>query len=290
MIIDKSVVIAHDIDKTTTFNALSRDYLTKRGPRLKPKTTKEMARLLGTVMPELGTTPVEKLTTAKIEEVHTSMADTPYQANRLLAAISTVLTWGVRRRLVTFNAARGIPRYPERSRLRYARPDELARLRDALAQENEEIQDFFSLLLLTGARPSELAGARWDFLKDKLLELPDTKTGPRRVYLSPDARDLLARLQTRRGVDGFIFRPRLRVREAWDRVRRKAGCPDLRIYDLRRTFASAGLAAGLSLEVIGQLLGHTDLAATKVYARMMEGTGLHAAAAIGAYLTGGANA
>jgi len=126
-------------------------------------------------------------------------------------------------------------------------------------------------MIFTGMRPGEVAAARRDWIERNegfaILRLPDSKTGQRDVYLPPQAVALLDALPVADGTLTGIRSPR----GLWRRIRTEAGCPDLRLYDLRRTFATVGLAAGNSISLMGELLGHKTAQTTKVYARLMEG-------------------
>jgi integrase len=120
------------------------------------------------------------------------------------------------------------------------------------------------LLLLTGCRKGEIANLRWDHVdfERQCLRLPDSKTGAKVVYLNAPARALLQELP-RMAVSPRVI-PGLRadgagsaIDKVWSRVRKAAGLADVRLHDLRHSFASVGAAGGLSLPIIGALLGHS---------------------------------
>lgn len=180
------------------------------------------------------------------------------------------------------NPADRIKKFPKRSRTRFVTESEMPALLRSLAQEPLRNQAFFMLLLFTGARRDEARTAQWtDFdLTAGLWHKPTTKTGiPHTIPLAPD---LLLRLAQLERTTAYVFsskpngknggRPgcwcQTSTEYAWRRIRRRAGLPDVRIHDLRRTCASWLAIHGENLSVIQRTLGHTTLAVTQVYARL----------------------
>ena len=125
---------------------------------------------------------------------------------------------------------------------------------------------FIRLLLLSGARCGEIAAAKWDWLEGSVLKLPDAKAGPRDVHLPPQVMTLLGKVSRTGETIVGISDPS----KTWRKIRAAAGCPDLRLHDLRRSFASCALSAGVSLSQVGELLGHRSAQTTKTYAYLME--------------------
>ena len=131
------------------------------------------------------------------------------------------------------------------------------------------------LLVLTGARLSEVLTLRWKDvdLERKLIRLENSKTGIRSVYLNLPAIELLRDLP-RIEENPFVIHgqkdgsPLVNLQKPWRRIRARAGLDDVRLHDLRHSFASVGAGAGLSLPVIGALLGHTQAATTDRYAHL----------------------
>ena len=206
----------------------------------------------------------------KVSDFMLSLNEAPYVANRNLALLSTMfnfakhpLEWTEK------NPCLGVKRYPETKRRRYmslSETSKIAELLDASADKSPASVAFIYLLILTGARKSEIANAKWEWLNGSVLRLPDSKTGAKSVYLPPPAMDVLAKLPR----DGETLTCIVSPKKLWDRIRRDAGCPDLRLHDLRHSFASAALSAGLSLAQIGELLGHKSTQTTKRYAHLVE--------------------
>ena len=141
------------------------------------------------------------------------------------------------------------------------------------------------LLILTGCRRGEILGLRWEEvdLESRELRLQDTKTGPRVVPLSPAAVRLLAGLP-RSGGSPWVIPGRkpgthmVRLGNAWRLLRKRAGLNDVRLHDLRHSFASSALALGESLPMIARLLGHRQIASTARYAHLARAS-VHEAAA-----------
>ncbi len=154
------------------------------------------------------------------------------------------------------------------------------------------------LLMLTGCRCNEILRLRWDEvdLERNELRLSDSKTGPRTVPLSPAAARVL---ENRPRVPGdpwvipgrFPGRPLRNINGSWCKVRARAGLNDVRLHDLRHSFASRALALGESLPMIGKLLGHTRVQTTAKYAHLAEDSvkesAQRTAASIGEDILGG---
>ncbi len=141
------------------------------------------------------------------------------------------------------------------------------------------------LLLLTGCRLSEIQFLRWEYLKEDCIELPDAKTGGRVVPLGPEARAILKSLP-RENDNPWVIAGKLPgshltdLQRPWRRIRERAGLEDVRIHDLRHSFASRALALGESLTMIGKLLGHTQVQTTARYAHLARDSVQNAAARI----------
>lgn len=131
------------------------------------------------------------------------------------------------------------------------------------------------LLALTGARLTEILTLRWDYvdLANAVLQLPDSKTGAKPIYLNDAAIKLLRTVPVMAG-NPFVIaggRPGARLinlQKPWRRIRAAAGLDDVRIHDLRHSFASVAAGAGMSLPIIGKLLGHSQPVTTARYAHL----------------------
>ena len=146
------------------------------------------------------------------------------------------------------------------------------------------------MLMLTGARLREVMLARWDWVNwdARCLELPDSKTGAKRVPLSSHALDELRRLLAVRTagheyiIEGRVAgRPLNNPQDPWQRVRTRADLRGVRIHDLRHSFASMGVELGMGLPIIGKALGHSSVDTTQRYAHLDADPVLAAAERIG---------
>lgn len=201
-------------------------------------------------------------------------------ATRTVGLLGGIFTFAMRKLLIDANPVRGVERYKDAKRERYLSAGELARLGSALRQAENEGESRVAvaairLLALTGCRKSEILTLKWDYvdIERSCLRLPDSKTGAKVVPLGAPAVELLASLPRIEGSD-FVL-PALRgsghfvdVPSAWARIRGKADLSDVRLHDLRHSFASVGAAGGDSLLIIGGLLGHRDPKTTARYAHL----------------------
>lgn len=254
--------------------------------RTDPKNRKKSAKgdeyaLKRHLLPRWGRRAAVDIVREDIEEMHNALANTPYQANRLLALASRMFilaeSWRVRPE--HSNPCRLVERYPERKRRRFMTGAEAPVVAALLVHYEPMFPEavlFIYLLILTGARPDEIARAEWSMLDGNKLILTEHKTDEhtdeRVIFLPPRVMTLLAQVRRRSGSIVGIKSPRY----LWRKIRSEAGCPDLRLYDLRRTFASAALRAGYTLDQIGELLGHTSGTTAKRYAWLMTETATEA--------------
>ncbi|PKP68076.1 MAG: integrase [Alphaproteobacteria bacterium HGW-Alphaproteobacteria-5] len=246
----------------------------------KPSTQAEYKRSVELfINPKLGSHRIIDITRADIVEMHQSMKATPYQANRTLGVLSIMFTvahtWGVRTDGV--NPCWKVKRYKEIKRERYLTPDELARLGKVLRESNTEREAAFciQLLLLTGCRLSEIQKLKWEYvdLDAGLLRLPDSKSGAKLVAIGQAVVEVFKAIPKVKDnpyvITGTIDGQHLTdMQKPWRRLRKRAGLDDLRIHDLRHSFASDALQLGEDLTMIGRLLGHTQVQTTARYAHL----------------------
>jgi integrase len=278
---------AHDLAALApNMEAFATRYLERHaGVRKKPSSIRGDRWLLTRhVTPALGRLKVEHVTRAHVTALHDSMKATPHAANRARALLSKMMNlaekWGLRPD--GSNPCRHVERYAETKRRRFLSDEELARLGatlDAAEREGLELPAVVAalrLLVLTGARMGEVLSLRWEQVDRArgVLRLADSKTGAKEIPLGNAALDVLdgiARTTSPWVIAGREHgRPFVNLNKAWRRIRTRAGLEDVRVHDLRRTAASAGASAGLSLETVGQLLGHTQAATTKRYAFLFD--------------------
>ena len=282
---------------------LGRRFLEEYVPvHCKPSTREEYRRSVRLfVDPVIGELRVPEVQRKDIAALHHGLRDKPYQANRTLGVLSKMFSlaeiWGWRPD--GSNPCRHVKRYKEHKRERFLSPEETERLGQVLREAEEEMPSAvaaFRLLLLTGCRMSEIRDLRWEYVKDDCIELPDTKTGGRVVPLGPEARAVLSSIP-RGEINPWVIAGRLPgshltdLQRPWRRIRKQAGLEDVRIHDLRHSFASRALALGESLTMIGKLLGHTQVQTTARYAHLARDSIQTAAAritgSIGGNLLGG---
>lgn len=235
----------------------------------------------------LGARKATSVDRADIAAIHQSLRKTPYEANRMLALASKMFglaeRWGVRPD--GSNPAKNIDRYKEKKRDRYLSDAELKRLWETL--ESSKIGGEVSLtaiaaiklLILTGRRLSEILGLKWSYvdLDARTMRFPDTKTGPLLVSIGRSAVDLLLELRERAS-SGTVYvfggrghgQPLVNLQKPWRRVRASAGLHDVRLHDLRHTFGGIAAGLGMSLPLIGRLLGHSSPATTARYAHVAQ--------------------
>ncbi len=245
------------------------------------------------VLPALGKQPLAALSRAQAAEFHESLYETPAVANMALRVLSAMYELARKWELVpdgSSNPCRALVKYPERRRERFLTDSEFTRLGEAL--EEAEARGGVSasavaairLLALTGCRRSEVLGLRREdvALEAAELRLPDSKTGARAVPLPPQAVELLRSLLSAHDGPWVIpgRKPGTRLRnvdEAWRTIREHAGLHDVRLHDLRHSYASRALALGEALPVIGKLLGHSRMETTARYAHLARDSAQEAA-------------
>jgi len=249
-------------------------------------------RLKGHIYPRLGHLAVGDIRKPDVAELHADIGkDTPVEANRVVELLRAVLNkaqaWGYLPEDAA-NPARlsrdRLKKFPEKARDRWLRPEEVKRLTKAVNKSPDPyVRAAVWLWLLLGVRKSELLRAEWKDLDEKrgVLRLRNFKSGrPIDVPLPPVALELLQSLPRHRN-NSFIFPGRFPgthlkdIRKSWDRIRTKAMLPKtgeqrVTVHTLRHTLGSWLVQNGASLELIGEVLDHTDPAATRVYAHLRQ--------------------
>lgn len=198
---------------------------------------------------------------------------------------------------VLSNPVRDVPRRKySNARERYLSASEVKRLFRALdSSESPQLKNIVSLLLLTGARKTELLTARWEQidLERRTWLIPTTKTGkPRYVPLSQSAIDTIEALPRWDGCPWLLPNPitlkrYTDIKRSWEKARDAAGLYDLRIHDLRHSAASFMINAGIDLYAVGRVLGHADHRSTQRYSHVANDTLMKAVEAGAANMMGG---
>ena len=245
------------------------------------------------IVPRLGKLRIGAVRRRHVTRLHQGLAATPVEANNAVITLSQIFTkaqdWGILAEGA--NPCRHVELYRQRKRERFLTEAEFKRLGRVLDESEENggatpaAIAAIRLLILTGCRRGEILGLRWEDvdLESRELRLRDTKTGPRTVPLSPAAVKLLAGLPRYEGGPWVIPGRKpgthlVRLGNAWRLLRKRAGLEDVRLHDLRHSFASSALALGESLPMIARLLGHRQIASTARYAHLARAS-VHQAAA-----------
>jgi integrase len=233
------------------------------------------------VLPKLGKIRVEDLGRRDIEALHKSLKETPYQANRVLALLSKMISLAKSWEWRADNPCEGIPKFPEEKRERWLSTEEIERLCDSLDKHpSQSSANAIRLMLLTGARRGEVMTAKWE---DFNLELgmwtkPSHHTKQKRtehVPLSAPALQLLAAMKEKSDTP-FLFpgavagKPLQDIKKTWAGLCRTAKLRGVRMHDLRHTYASHLVSSGMSLPIVGRLLGHTQPQTTARYAHLAD--------------------
>lgn len=253
--------------------------------KLKPKTQKDYKMIFENhILPRIGHRDANRLTTLEVQDLHNSLWETPYMANRVLATLSAMFQWAGKvglRDPQLVNPVSGIQRFKEKHRERYLTNEEINTVMEGLrVYGSQDFADVIRLLLLTGARKSEIERLEWGWIdwERKLVRLPDSKTGGRSLHLSQPAYELLVRRRPLYQTEQYVFPSSLdkghyrSTGVEWQRFRKSIGLPSVRLHDLRHTFASLAANNGVPLNVVGGLLGHTQVATTKRYAHLYDDT------------------
>lgn len=252
--------------------------------KLKPSTAAEYLRIyLQYIKPVLGAKRVKGVARQQVSNLHVSLKEKPYQANRVLSLLSKFFNWSELHgyRDDNTNPCRHVKKFKEHGRDRYLSGDELARLGTVLSDEertggtNPYVIAALRLLILSGARHSEVLTLKWSHvdIEQRCLKLPESKTGKKTIYLSDPAMDVLAEIPRQRDNPYVICGNKpgahlVNLQKPWHGIRKAAGLDDVRIHDLRHSYASVAASGGQSLTVIGKLLGHTQSQTTLRYAHL----------------------
>jgi integrase len=284
-----------------TLDDLAKEYIEQHAKMKKrEKSIYEDNRMLDNIiLPKMGTLRVSGVSRRDVQKMHNSLRKTPYQANRVLALLSKMFTFAMEGEMRKDNPAKGIKRFKEDTRETWFSREQLQAL--ALALENyaeQDAADALRLLIVTGARPGEVIGAEWPMfdLARGIWNKPSHHVKEKKAEhtpLTPAALGILRRMAEKK--TGFHLFPgrepntaRTTLRNAWKQICKAAGLateysvmgrrkkplrrwkPNVRVYDLRHTFASHLISRNWSLPLVGKLLGHTQAATTERYAHVAD--------------------
>ena len=248
------------------------------------------------ILPHFAGRQIADIDNNDVRKWFASLFATPVAADRSVPVLSVIMRVAEETGLRPegSNPCRGIRRYRRKGRERFLSDDEIQRLSAALAAREERFPQqvaIVRLLLLTGCRKSEILSLRWSDYREGHLFLRDSKTGPRTVWLSRPARAVLDALE-RNGHQVFSASGAARRRSNtwlhwfWNAARAAAGLGDVRLHDLRHTYASIALGQGETVLAIGRLLGHRKAETTLKYTHVADAAAAGAAETVGAALRG----
>lgn len=271
--------------KSPTMKELGKRFLEEYVPtHCKESTAKEYRRSVELfINPKIGTRKAIDIVRSDIAKLHHDLRDKPYQGNRTLGVLSKMFNlcevWGLRPD--GSNPCRHVKKYKEVKHERFLSENEYKRLGDALRKveaektETKSAANAIWLLMLTGCRLNEIMSLKWDYVDfdSGELRLPESKTGAKTVYLGSAALKKLEAIDKLDDNDFVITGKKAGanltdLQHPWRRIRKIAELEDVRLHDLRHSFASHGLVVGEGLPMIGKLLGHTQIQTTARYAHL----------------------
>ncbi len=261
----------------------------------KPRTLKvNRYYLKNQLLPWFQGRQVGDITVADVQDWFASLHRTPVSADRAAPVLSVIMacaeTYGYRSE--GSNPCRGIKRYRRQGKERFLSEDEISRIGFSLKRHQDTsptLVAIIRLLLLTGCRKTEVVTLRWRDYRNGHIHLSDSKVGPRMVWLSTPARSILDGLHRKstwvfpspRTAKSLTTAP---VERFWQHVRSEAGLQDVRLHDLRHSYASIAVKQGESIVTVGRLLGHSDPETTLKYTHLNDDRVMEAARAMGTVL------
>ena len=277
------------------FETVAEEVFVRYGRRWKPQTLSvNRVYLRRQILPFFEGRSIGAITHQDVQAWFRSLHATPAAANRSAPVLSVIMqqaeAWG--HRPENSNPCKGVRRYHQARSERFLSPEEYRRLAEVLERHEAERPlhgAAVRLLLLTGCRKSEILTLEWRFYREGRLYLPDTKTGPRTVWLCVTARDVLDRLpRSPRWIfpAGGQRAPWMWLERFWRQVRSEAGLEDVRLHDTRHSYASMALLSGETIRTVGRLLGHEKASTTLKYAHLSDTTVRNAVDALAPVLSG----
>lgn len=276
-----------DVKLKASLREIRDHYFRDYGPKLKTRTLEQyVAMFENTILPAFGSRRLADIPKCDVETLHSRLARTPRKANHVVVVLSSCCKWALQQGYAppgTPNPCHGIKMFRDNKRERYLTSEEIARLFQTLDEVEKDgtcsdsVCAAIRLLLLTGARHSEITTLKWEYVdfERAMLWLPDSKTGRKAIHLNDEAVAIL-RNHKRRAGNPYVIAGRchgnflVNLQKPWDIIRERANLRGVRIHDLRHSWASIAINAGASLHMVGKLLGHSQPQTTARYAHLAE--------------------
>ena len=277
--------------------AFAEEFLERQAHRWKPRTQETNTRIVrNDILPVFGDTTVDAITAEQVKEWFASMSERPGVANRSMPVLSVMMRmaerWGYRAH--NTNPCKNTRRYRMKPKERFLSTEEMARLNAVLIRDEfwcPNVVAIVRLLMLTGCRVGEIRSLEWQWIKGKRFFLPDSKSGPRTVWLSGAAQAVIDAIPRYSDDCPYLFparpptRPINNIKFHWNRIRIEAGLPGLRLHDLRHTWASIAAMNGVDMVTIAKLLGHALVETTERYVHLTDQSVSEAADRVSARLS-----
>jgi integrase len=295
--------VREDLKKRLTVAELCEIYL-QEGCSNKKATTlaTDRGRIARHIKPLIGRKDVRSISRREVEQFMRDIADgktaadvrTKKQgraiveggkgtATRTVGLLGGIFTFAFDRGIIASNPVRGVKRFKDKKVERFLSEIELGRLGAAISKLEQEnrLTPFAAaairLLIFTGARRGEILGLKWEWVdfERSMIFLPDSKSGKKPIYLAAPALEILSKLPQFENSAYVVNsevggRPLADLKRPWAAVLQEAKIENLRLHDLRHTFASVGAMGGLSLPIIGKLLGHMRSETTARYSHLAD--------------------
>ena len=280
-----------------SMTAFAEEFLDRQAHRWKTRTRETNTRIVRKdIQPVFGDLTVDAITVEQVKDWFASMSQRPGVANRAMPVLSVMMRkaelWGYRAH--NTNPCKRTRRYRMKPKERFLTSEEMARLNAVLTRDEfwcPNVVAIVRLLLLTGCRVGEILSLEWGWIKGKRILLPDSKCGPRTVWISSAARAvidaiprysedcpyLFPRRPPTQPIDNIVFH--------WNRIRDEAELPGLRLHDLRHTWASVAAMNGVDMVTIAKLLGHALVETTERYVHLSDQSVAEAADRVSARLS-----
>lgn len=235
------------------------------------------------ILPALGDQQVKKISRRDVESLHLQLEKTSVQGNRVLALLSKMFTLAIKWGWCSDHPVKGIQRYHEEKRDVWLRDQELNRFWEAVDRYPTRPPALaLKILIYTGARKNELLKATWDQfeLEKGVWTKPPRSMKDKKLHHIPLSEQTIETLQTLKQLNTknspYLFpgkkedKPLDDIKRFWGKIRKEANIEDVHIHDLRHTYASHLVSSGLSLSIVGKLLGHTQASTTQRYAHLVD--------------------